>query len=118
PAKLVSHTITLPTIQAKITYIDFSAVHDTRSLRMLLPLINPRKLILTSGSETQTFALANELRVLLNPRSAGNSKRRVEVFAPRMGESVDASVDTESWSVVVDPTLWRGLRWQGVGGVG
>lgn len=125
PSKATTRTITIPLIRARIHYIDFSGLHDSRSLRMLLPLINPRKLILVSGTTSQIERMASECRELLSSASSSSraglgsiGPRGTDVFTPRIGEKVNASVDTNAWTVKLSERLVRGLRWQEVGGLG
>jgi len=114
PSKVVFTTESL-TLNLRISYIDFSGLHDKRSLQMLIPLIAPRKLILVSGTDDETAALAVECRKLLG---AGNEDRAIDVFTPYVGIMVDASVDTNAWAVKLSDDLVKRLKWQMVKGLG
>lgn len=92
-----------------ITFIDFSGIHDKRSLHMLIPLIQPRKLVLTGGSASETDDLSVELPKLF--------QSQIDIFLPEVGASVDASADTNAYTVNLAPALVKGLKWQDVGGV-
>jgi cleavage and polyadenylation specificity factor subunit 2 len=97
------------TINLNITFIDFSGIHDQRSLHMLIPLIQPRKLVLTGGSASETDALSIDLpKLVQNP---------IDIFVPDVGSTVDASADTNAYTVNLAPELVKGLKWQDVGGV-
>lgn len=103
----------------KIAYVDFMGLHDQRSLSMLIPLIQPRKLILVSGTASETAYLANECRQKLVPtisESAGTVQD--DVYTPLNGEMVNASVDTNAWTVKLSSALVKRLRWQNVRGLG
>ncbi|KAL9094371.1 MAG: hypothetical protein Q9165_003221 [Trypethelium subeluteriae] len=102
-------------LNLKITYIDFSGIHDKRSLQMLIPMIKPRKLILVGGEERETMALASDCRRLLG---ADSEESNVTVFTPAVGTTVDASVDTNAWTVKLTQGLVRKLQWQNVRGLG
>ncbi|WEW60480.1 hypothetical protein PRK78_005967 [Emydomyces testavorans] len=105
------------TMNARIAYVDFAGLHDKRSLEMLIPLIQPRKLILVGGMEDETRALATECRSLLaaNVGMDGSaSKSAVDIFTPQLGDTVDASVDTNAWMVKLSRQLVRRLKWQNV----
>jgi cleavage and polyadenylation specificity factor subunit 2 len=97
-------------VNMNIAFIDFSGIHDQRSLHMLIPLIQPRKLVLTGGSSEETDRLAADLPQLVvqNP---------IDIFKPDIGSTVDASADTNAYTVNLAPALVKGLRWQDVGGV-
>ncbi|KAL2268358.1 hypothetical protein VTJ83DRAFT_3204 [Remersonia thermophila] len=120
PAKLVV-TPRPVTVNLRIAFVDFSGLHDKRSLTMLIPLIRPRKLILVAGSEDETLALAADCKTLLGPQlPAGSSSRQTtaDVFAPAVGTAVDASVDTNAWVVKLADSLVKRLKWQNVRGLG
>ncbi|KAH7029212.1 RNA-metabolising metallo-beta-lactamase [Microdochium trichocladiopsis] len=109
PSKLVV-TIDKMQIHMQIDFVDFSGIHDKRSLHMLLPLIQPRKLILTSGGEDETLKLASAVKQLFAEDS-------IDIYTPTMGTSIDASVDTHAWVVKLAPALVKQLRWQNVRGL-
>lgn len=113
PSKL-TYTTEGVVVNLKIAYVDFSGLHDKRSLNMLIPLIQPRKLILIGGNYEETNALATDCRNLLG----GEGDRAVEVLTPQMGAWVDASVDTNAWVVKLADPLVKKLKWQNVKGLG
>ncbi|USW56393.1 Putative metallo-beta-lactamase, zn-dependent metallo-hydrolase, RNA specificity [Septoria linicola] len=102
------------TLQLRIAHIDFSGLHEKRDLQMLIPLIKPRKLILISGSESETQTLAAECRNLLSE----GGEQKSDVFAPVVGEIIDASVDTNAWTIKLSRQLVKKLTWQNVRGLG
>ncbi|RPB23024.1 hypothetical protein L211DRAFT_825908 [Terfezia boudieri ATCC MYA-4762] len=122
PSKVSSKKLVIATVRARVCYIDFSGLHDRRSLRMLLPLINPRKLILVSGTKSQIENMARECKELLAGSGDGAmvkfGVRGTDVFTPRTGEKVNASVDMNAWTVRLAEGLVRELKWQEVGGLG
>ena len=101
------------TLQLRIAHIDFSGLHEKRDLQMLIPLIQPRKLILIAGDATETQALADECRHLL-----GSENQSADVFTPLIGEVIDASVDTNAWTLKLSRQLVKKLIWQNVKGLG
>ncbi|EEQ87962.2 cleavage and polyadenylylation specificity factor [Blastomyces dermatitidis ER-3] len=117
-------TFTYSTLElnARIAFVDFSGLHDKRSLEMLIPLIQPRKLILTAGLREETLALAAECRNLLTGKAAvdlgPSSQAAVDIFTPVIGETVDASVDTNAWMVKLSSALVKRLKWQNVRSLG
>ncbi|KAJ4292973.1 hypothetical protein N0V88_005637 [Collariella sp. IMI 366227] len=118
PAKLVTTTHTI-SVHLRIAFVDFSGLHDKRSLNMLIPLIKPRKLILVAGAEEETLSLAAECKRLLGAQltSESSSQSTIDVFTPAIGTTVDASVDTNAWVVkLADPFVKR-LKWQTVRGL-
>ena len=103
----------------KIAYVDFAGIHDQRSLSMLIPLIKPRKLVLIGGDASETASLANDVAQFMSS-SAKNGDERTShyVFTPSNGQTVDASVDTNAWTVKLSETLVRRFHWQKVRGLG
>ena len=122
PAKAVYKKEAI-TINARIAFVDFMGLHDKRSLEMLIPLIQPQKLILVGGMEEETSALAAECKKLLAAKagvdvSAEEADAAAIIFTPGNGESIDASVDTNAWMVKLSNTLVRRLKWQHVRSLG
>ena len=117
PSRVVFSTETL-SINLRLAFVDFAGLHDKRSLQMLIPLIQPRKLILVSGVRDETLALASDCRKLLAAQIGGSEESNVAVYAPEIGVTVDASVDTNAWVVKLTDALVKRLRWQHVKGLG
>ncbi|KAK4192222.1 cleavage factor two protein 2 [Podospora australis] len=120
PAKLVL-TSTTVSVNLRIAFVDFSGLHDKRSLSMLIPLIQPRKLVLVAGVEQETIALAADCKKLLSAQlasSTGSSQNAIDVFTPAVGTTVNASVDTNAWVVKLSDPLVKRLKWQDVKGLG
>lgn len=118
PSKVMNRVYSVEA-HLKIAYVDFAGLHDQRSLSMLIPLIQPRKLILVSGSVSETAALANECRQKLVPAFSESAEgAQHNVFTPTNGQMVEASVDTNAWTVKLSSALVRRLRWQNVRGLG
>lgn len=122
PSKLVVTSQTI-SVKLRIAFVDFSGLHDKRSLSMLIPLIQPRKLVLVAGAEEETLALAADCKKLLGAQlSSGGAEpakpTTIDVFTPGIGATVNASVDTNAWVVkLADPFVKR-LKWQNVRGLG
>lgn len=112
PSKLVITRETI-TVRLQIEFVDFAGIHDKRSLHMLIPLIQPRKLILIGGSRDETTALASDCRKLFS-ESEGSA---IDIYTPGVGATVDASVDTNAWVVKLAPALVKQLKWQSVRGL-
>ncbi|KAI1484551.1 beta-lactamase-like protein [Biscogniauxia mediterranea] len=109
PSKLVITTEQVA-INLQVEFIDFSGIHDKRSLHMLIPLIQPRKLILIGGSSDETLTLASDCKKLLAEGST-------DIYTPSVGTVIDASVDTNAWVVKLAPALVKQLKWQKVRGL-
>lgn len=105
-------------VNLRIAFVDFSGLHDKRSLTMLIPLIQPRKLILVAGGQDETLSLAADCKKLLSAQLGSAAEHAIDVFTPKAGVSVDASVDTNAWVVKLADPLVKRLKWQKVRGLG
>ncbi|WQF85434.1 Putative metallo-beta-lactamase, zn-dependent metallo-hydrolase, RNA specificity [Colletotrichum destructivum] len=105
-------------VNLRIGFVDFSGLHDKRSLNMLIPLIQPRKLILVGGTPDETTALAADCKKLLAQHTGASEESGIDVYTPAMGTWVDASVDTNAWVVKLADNLVKKLKWQNVRGLG
>ena len=116
PSRLV-FTKTKVAVHLRIAYVDFSGLHTERNLEILLPLVEPRKLVLVGGGREETTAVVDKYRNIVSKNRA-TSPDEVDVFAPAVGISVDASVDTHAWVVKLTESLVKRLRWQNLRGLG
>lgn len=107
------------TVNLRVAFVDFEGLHDKRTLHMLIPLIQPRKLILVAGNKEETLALQSECKKLLGsgPGEADGESKGADVFAPKEMEVVNASVDTNAWVVKLADDLVQKLKWQKVRGL-
>lgn len=103
-------------LHCRISFVDFSGLHDRRTIQNIIPLVKPRKLILVGGEEYETNELAEICRNTLN---AGlEAANAIDVFTPLVGMVIDASVDTNAWTVKLSRNMVRNLHWQNVRGMG
>jgi cleavage and polyadenylation specificity factor subunit 2 len=116
PSKLQYSTETLK-LNVRIAYVDFAGLHDKRSLQMLIPLIQPRKLILVSGMKEETLNLANDCRKLLAAQTGISEGSLIDVYTPEVGITINASVDTNAWAVKLTDALMKRLTWQNLKGL-
>jgi cleavage and polyadenylation specificity factor subunit 2 len=117
PAKVVFSSEPV-VLNLRLAFVDFAGLHDKRSLQMLIPLIQPRKLVLVSGMKDETLSLAEDCRRLLAAQGSGIDEKAIDVYTPVAGSTVDASVDTNAWAVKLTDSLVKRLRWQNVKGLG
>ncbi|KAK5115455.1 hypothetical protein LTR62_001114 [Meristemomyces frigidus] len=96
-------------LNMRIAHVDFSGLCSMRALQMIVPLVRPKKVILTSGTESEVMRLAEVLR----PGVEGT-----EVLTPREGEVVEAGGDSNAWSLKLSRALVKKLTWQNVKGLG
>lgn len=118
PWKVIFKTVSVAA-HLKIAYVDFAGLHDQRSLSMLIPLIQPRKLVLIGGNASETASLAKDIAPKLNPSSTRSTDKTLSiVFTPSNGQRIDASMDTNAWTLKLGDALGKRLHWQNVRGLG
>lgn len=118
PAKVVFSTTEI-SVNARLAFVDFSGLHDQRSLQMLIPLIGPKKLILIGGTGEEVLSLASDCKDLLGMKVVGaEEETSTEIFTPTEGQNIDASVDTNAWIVKLSRDLAKTLQWQNVKNIG
>ena len=112
PAKAVV-SVNNVNVNARLAFVDFAGIHDRRSLQMLIPLISPRKLILTGGTKAETESLASDCKALLTIKdNDADAESVADIFMPILNQVVDASVDTNAWIVKLSRNLVKRLQWQ------
>ena len=118
PFKIRFETTTIQT-SLRIAFIDFAGLHDQRSLSNLIPLISPKKLILVGGNASETAHLAEDCKQKVKAEISDDTGKIINfVFTPTVGQTIDASVDTNAWTVKLSEALVRRLHWQNVRGLG
>ena len=93
----------------RLAYVDFAGLYRLTDLQGLIGRINPRKLIVTAGNTKETQLLADTCKAVENGSAVG------EIFTPLVGEIVDASVDTNAWTVKLTRQLVKRLNWKELG---
>lgn len=113
PSKVILSSETF-NLKCQIAFVDFSGLHDRRTIQNIIPLVKPRKLIFIGGEGAETLELAKICRNTLN----AGADAAVDVFTPTVGITIDASVDTNAWTVKLSRGMVRNLHWQNVRGMG
>lgn len=112
PSKIIIGHETIE-FRCRIAFVDFSGLHDRRTIQNIIPLVRPRKLIFIGGEEAETTELAEICRNTLN----AGTEVATDVFTPVIGMVIDASVDTNAWTVKLSRNMVRNLHWQNVSGI-
>lgn len=106
PHKFVVENLTLE-VRCKMLVIDMEGKADGRALRSILPLVEPKKLVLINGDGENTQDLASALQ------SASLASK--DIFTPYTGETVKIAEVTKSFSVRLDDSLMGALALRKVG---
>ena len=105
------------TVNARLAFVDFNGLHDQRSLEMLIPLVDAKKVILIAGTAGETSTLVDKCRDLLSIKDSSiDDEYSSLILAPLTGEAVDASVETQTWDVKIGKQLFRKLNWAPIQG--
>jgi cleavage and polyadenylation specificity factor subunit 2 len=104
PTKFISERVEL-TIRCRIASIDYEGRSDGESIKKIVSSIKPRNLILVHGSSRST----TEMREFCTKQQtvSGSVDR---IFAPRVGELVDATLDTQIYNVRLTDELVSSLK--------
>ncbi|RWS25149.1 cleavage and polyadenylation specificity factor subunit 2-like protein [Leptotrombidium deliense] len=100
PTKCVVNVQTF-NVNAKIQYIDFEGRSDGESLKKIISMIKPRRLILVRGSSDSIKGLADYCK------SAGSVSNKL--FTPSMYEIVDATTESHIYQVKLKDSLVSSL---------
>lgn len=106
PMKTVVDTVHL-NIKAKLIFIDFEGLSDGDSVKKILANIKPRNLIIVHGDEKPT----KDMKDYCDKQQIVPSDR---IFAPRIGETVDATLDTQLYHIKLKDELVSSLNFQKV----
>ena len=93
-------------LNLKISCVDYTGLYRLQDLQSIIGRINPRKLIVTAGNEQETKVVADKCR-----EADGGKAVQGEIFTPMVGEVIDASVDTNAWTVKLSRALTKRLQW-------
>lgn len=101
PTKCISTTKTID-INATIMFIDFEGRSDGESIKKIITMIKPRRLILVGGDEQSTKSLAAYCK------SSGAIQGKV--FTPKLYEVVDATTESHIYQVKLKDSLVSSLN--------
>uniref|UniRef100_A0A2R5LLA6 Cleavage and polyadenylation specificity factor subunit 2 n=2 Tax=Ornithodoros turicata TaxID=34597 RepID=A0A2R5LLA6_9ACAR len=101
PTKCLESTVTLD-VNASLQYIDFEGRSDGESVKKIISMMKPQRVILVHGTLEATEALANYCL------TSGAVQGRV--FTPKVGEVVDATTESHIYQVKLKDSLVSSLQ--------
>ena len=101
PTKCITNVQTF-SVQANVQYMDFEGRSDGESVKKILTMIKPRRLVLVRGPPEATSALRE---YALSPIGGVTGR----VFAPRLLETVDATTESHIYQVKLKDSLVSSL---------
>ncbi|CAI4229272.1 unnamed protein product [Auanema sp. JU1783] len=93
-------------VLCNIAFIDFEGRSDSQSVKKILAQIRPKQLIIVHGSNEDTRTLAQYAH--------DNDIVQGKIFTPRLGEIVDATVESHIFQVSLSDALMNQLFFQTV----
>ncbi|GAA6017157.1 hypothetical protein JCM10207_002555 [Rhodosporidiobolus poonsookiae] len=89
-------------LQAQLFVVDMEGLSDGRALKTILPQINPRKLVIVSGTPAAIADLASACKAVTSMTE--------EVFTPGEGEMVKVGEETKNFSIRLGDSIMQELR--------
>lgn len=100
PHKFVIEDLAIQ-VRCKVLVVDMEGKADGRALRSILPLIQPKKLVLINGDPESTQDLASAVTSASLPEDS--------IFTPCVGEKTKIADVTQSFSLRLDDSLMTAL---------
>ncbi|KZT62102.1 hypothetical protein CALCODRAFT_522464 [Calocera cornea HHB12733] len=101
PSKFITeeHVVEL---RCKLFFVDFEGLNDGRATKMIVPQVNPRKMILVAAETSATNELieaCGEIRSMTR-----------EISTPTVGEEIKIGEHTHSYSISIGEALFSSLK--------
>ncbi|EJU06116.1 hypothetical protein DACRYDRAFT_73414 [Dacryopinax primogenitus] len=101
PSKYITEQHSID-VRCKVYFVDFEGLNDGRATKMIVPQVNPRKMILVASQPEATAELmqaCGEIRSMTR-----------EISTPGVGEEVKIGEHSHSYSISVGETLFSTLK--------
>uniref|UniRef100_A0AAF5PLK9 Cleavage and polyadenylation specificity factor subunit 2 n=1 Tax=Wuchereria bancrofti TaxID=6293 RepID=A0AAF5PLK9_WUCBA len=105
PSKCISQIMKMEVL-CKVDFIDFEGRSDGESAKKILSQIKPKQLIIVHGSSAATRHLAQYAQQ--------NGIVQGKIFTPRLGEIVDATIESHIYQVTLSDAVMSSLIFQTV----
>ncbi|KAF8385948.1 cpsf-2 [Pristionchus pacificus] len=103
PTKCLKY-ITKLEVMCRVEFIDFEGRSDGESIKKILSQIRPKQLIIVHGDKAATQHLADFAKTVVQG----------SIFTPKLGEIVDATVESRIFQVALSDALLSSLSFQKV----
>ncbi|KAF8914167.1 beta-lactamase-like protein [Gymnopilus junonius] len=101
PSKFVTSEIEVQ-LACRLLFIDMEGLNDGRAVKMIVPQVNPRKMIIVHASAPGSDVLIESCN---NIRSMTK-----DIFAPVVGEAIQIGQQTNSFSINISDELLASLK--------
>ncbi|WFD00072.1 hypothetical protein MYAM1_002818 [Malassezia yamatoensis] len=102
PSKLVVEALSV-TVRCHVMYIDMQGLNDGRALKMLLPQLQPRRLIMVNGDAATNADLYATLSAVRG--------FDCDMYTPGLGTTVKIGELTQSYTVKLSDALFKPSHW-------
>ncbi|QRV72872.1 cleavage and polyadenylation specificity factor subunit 2 [Ceratobasidium sp. AG-Ba] len=101
PSKFISETMDLE-LRCQVMFIDMEGLNDGRSVKTIIPQVNPRKMIIVHSHREATDALKDScLSIKTMTR---------DIYAPDVGESIQIGQQTNVFTVALSDELIASVK--------
>ncbi|CCJ29043.1 unnamed protein product [Pneumocystis jirovecii] len=94
-------------IKCSVRYIDMEGLHDGKSLKTIIPMVNPRKLVLINSTQE---AKDNMMATCRSLTSFTN-----DIYSPLQGEVLKIGIKLNSYNLKLSDNIINTLRWKKLG---
>ncbi|KAG5513457.1 hypothetical protein PMAC_000888 [Pneumocystis sp. 'macacae'] len=94
-------------IKCSVRYIDMEGLHDGKSLKTIIPMVNPRKLVLINSSQEARDNMMATCRSLTSFTD--------DIYSPFQGEILKIGIKLNSYNLKLSDDIINTLRWKKLG---
>ncbi|KAG4302664.1 hypothetical protein PCK1_001019 [Pneumocystis canis] len=94
-------------IKCSVRYIDMEGLHDGKSLKTIIPMINPRKLVLIHSSQEARNNMMTTCKALASFTN--------DIYLPSRGEILKIGIKVNSYNLKLSDDIIHTLRWKKLG---
>ncbi|KAG4303863.1 hypothetical protein PORY_002717 [Pneumocystis oryctolagi] len=94
-------------IKCSVRYIDMEGLHDGKSLKTIIPMINPRKLVLINSSQEAKDNMMATCKALTSFTN--------DIYSPLRGEVLKIGIKLNSYNLKLSDDIINTLRWKKLG---
>lgn len=94
-------------IKCSVRYIDMEGLHDGKSLKTIIPMVNPRKLVLIHSSQEARDNMMATCKTLTSFTD--------NVYSPSQGEVLKIGIKLNSYNLKLSDDIINTLKWKKLG---
>ncbi|EMR08658.1 hypothetical protein PNEG_03132 [Pneumocystis murina B123] len=94
-------------IKCSVRYIDMEGLHDGKSLKTIIPMVNPRKLVLIHSNQETRNNMMTIFKALVSFTN--------DIYSPQQGEILKIGIGLNSYNLKLSDDIINTLRWKKLG---